>query len=315
MSIGRLQRQLSPLARFVLEYAGILFCVITASILYYLTSSISCPATKSAEHCDSLEFWLWVILLEIAINLYCFHHFSSNNCVSFWQRVSCVADLCRHSDEIEDFVRYEGEEQNSCTPDAKFCVDCNRRAPIRSHHCYMCNICVLRKDHHCFITGACVGLGNQRYFIVFNFWSMIGAGLCSWYILDYLNFAVMPWYPFGWAHFIAPVAVVKWVLGKEFLLNALICVAFSFGVASCVASMAFFAIQVFYTCHGYTMYEYHSLGIREEFDGDGRTINERFRLVFGPWWTLNFLVPCPWIHQRLTPEIANNLFRVRSKLL
>ncbi|CAJ0578884.1 unnamed protein product, partial [Mesorhabditis spiculigera] len=315
MAIGTLQRRLSPAAQVALDYGGVGFCCVTASILYYLTSFVACPATQTAEKCDNLEYWLWFILFEISINLYFFHQYSKHNCVSFWQRVSCVADLCRHNDEIEDFVRYAGDEQGSNTPDAKFCVDCNRRAPIRSHHCYMCHICVLRKDHHCFITGACVGLGNQRYFIVFNFWAMIGAALCSSYILSYLDHAVQPWYPFGWVHFLAPVAVVKWILGKELLVNAAICVAFSFGAASCIASMAFFAIQIFYTCHGYTMYEYHSLGIREEFEGDGRTIGERMRLVFGPWWGLNFIVPCPWIHQRLTPEIANNLFRVRSKLL
>ncbi|VDN23537.1 unnamed protein product [Gongylonema pulchrum] len=43
----------------------------------------------------------------------------------------------------------------------KFCLECNRMAPLRSHHCRLCNMCVLRKDHHCFLTGACVGIANQ----------------------------------------------------------------------------------------------------------------------------------------------------------
>lgn len=43
----------------------------------------------------------------------------------------------------------------------KFCSECRRITPRRTHHCPLCQICVLRKDHHCMLTGGCVGLANQ----------------------------------------------------------------------------------------------------------------------------------------------------------
>ncbi|KIH52954.1 hypothetical protein ANCDUO_16933 [Ancylostoma duodenale] len=62
------------------------------------------------------------------------------------------------------------------------------------------------------------------------------------------------------------------------------------------------------------MYEYHS-SVRDAFDGDGTNIGERFRLIFGRHWALNFLFPQFWNAQVLTTQIATNLFRVRSKQL
>ncbi|KAK6057794.1 hypothetical protein COOONC_04647 [Cooperia oncophora] len=73
-------------------------------------------------------------------------------------------------------------------------------------------------------------------------------------------------------------------------------------------------MQIYYTSYGYTMYEYHS-SVRDAFDGDGTTLGERFRLIFGRYWLLNFLFPLCWSPQLLTTEIATNLFRVRSKQL
>jgi hypothetical protein len=43
----------------------------------------------------------------------------------------------------------------------KFCAECRKITPRRTHHCPLCEICVLRKDHHCMLTGGCVGLANQ----------------------------------------------------------------------------------------------------------------------------------------------------------
>uniref|UniRef100_A0A915CPD1 Palmitoyltransferase n=1 Tax=Ditylenchus dipsaci TaxID=166011 RepID=A0A915CPD1_9BILA len=97
----------------------------------------------------------------------------------------------------------------------KFCVECNKTTPKRCHHCPICNICVLRKDHHCFLTGGCVGLANQRYFIVFLFWAVLGAGYGAMLNFSYLNLFVSPWYPTGWFYYIGPVALARWFLGLE----------------------------------------------------------------------------------------------------
>ncbi|XP_005177763.1 probable palmitoyltransferase ZDHHC24 [Musca domestica] len=63
----------------------------------------------------------------------------------------------------------------------RFCSLCETLAPIRSWHCDSCKTCVLKRDHHCIFTGNCVGYRNQRYFILFLVYVIIGCSYCCLY--------------------------------------------------------------------------------------------------------------------------------------
>ena len=54
------------------------------------------------------------------------------------------------------------------------CTLCNEIKPARTHHCSVCNTCVFQMSHHCPFTNNCVGLENQRFFLLFIFYSMLG---------------------------------------------------------------------------------------------------------------------------------------------
>ena len=56
------------------------------------------------------------------------------------------------------------------------CETCKLVKPARSHHCSVCNTCVHAMDHHCPWINNCVGLANQRYFLLFIFYLMLGVG-------------------------------------------------------------------------------------------------------------------------------------------
>lgn len=54
------------------------------------------------------------------------------------------------------------------------CATCNEIKPARTHHCSVCDACVFQMNHHCPFTNNCVGLENQRFFLLFIFYSLLG---------------------------------------------------------------------------------------------------------------------------------------------
>ncbi|KAN0018494.1 hypothetical protein ACTFIU_011112 [Dictyostelium citrinum] len=62
---------------------------------------------------------------------------------------------------------------SSDSTDKKWCNKCNHQKPERAHHCRYCNRCVLRMDHHCQWLQNCIGLFNQKYFVLFLFYTSI----------------------------------------------------------------------------------------------------------------------------------------------
>ncbi|XP_016952270.1 probable palmitoyltransferase ZDHHC24 [Drosophila biarmipes] len=68
-----------------------------------------------------------------------------------------------------------------------YCDPCQRTVPPRSWHCKTCSTCILKRDHHCNFVGNCVGHNNQRYFMWFSFYAMIGSALALYDNLLYAH--------------------------------------------------------------------------------------------------------------------------------
>jgi len=114
---------------------------------------------------------------------------------------------------------------------------------------------------------------------------------------------------------LAPVAIVRWLIGYDQFYNASLAFMLSVTCASTMGAVAFFVMQIFYTLNGYTMHDYHVGRHKEQLDSDGETVKERLELVFGRRWYLNFIVPQFWMRNWMTPAIARNIFMSMSKEL
>uniref|UniRef100_A0A915PS34 Palmitoyltransferase n=1 Tax=Setaria digitata TaxID=48799 RepID=A0A915PS34_9BILA len=288
---------------------GIVYTLLLIFGIYFLILFYTCPATYQPDQCARANCFGIIIILELLVNFLLFIIYSRRNDPQRWlQGVTILTN-----------VKGAG----------KYCLECNRIAPLRSHHCRLCNMCVLRKDHHCFVTGACVGIANQRFFIVFVLWASIGGAVGSFFILMYLlQYVESNIYPFGWLKLLAPVAVIRWIISYEIFTNTALCILFSICAATSIVAIIFFGSQMFYTLNGYTMYDYHTLSRKIELHGDGETYSERLtsefgllssefgmrlRMVFGHYWAVNFIIPLLCFPNQLTADVARNLFSSYSK--
>jgi len=56
----------------------------------------------------------------------------------------------------------------------RVCTHCNCYKPDRTHHCRQCNRCIERMDHFCPWVNNCVGRYNQKHFVLFLVYVLLG---------------------------------------------------------------------------------------------------------------------------------------------
>merc|ERR1712228_900323 len=74
-----------------------------------------------------------------------------------------------------------GLENQALKPSNKqrrYCKHCKQYKPREAHHCSTCHRCIIRMDHHCPWVNNCVAMFNQKYFVLFCFYTSLCCLFC-----------------------------------------------------------------------------------------------------------------------------------------
>ncbi|VDP12009.1 unnamed protein product [Soboliphyme baturini] len=170
------------------DVPGVTYTLCSLTLVLVTNVHFACPAVYGTDHCTGTLVFGYLCVLQALVNFVLFRYRARYNRSSWYlsdrlrENTSATAMITRHTvtdDDQQPEQEHCGDEHSDGTPTTgrflKFCHLCNAKVLARCHHCPLCRYCVLRKDHHCFFLGACVGFGNQRNFVVFLFWVLLGA--------------------------------------------------------------------------------------------------------------------------------------------
>lgn len=181
----------SKLCKFLTMYGGLCSVAFITFLLVYVNGFYSCPSLYDGdfERCRYPLYFAYFINLEMILNIIMFHYTFTLNRVSSLVPMSILLRKGEEYRNSNSFLNEETENRLDANKNSvifgktKYCRTCQIIVPERCHHCPLCNCCVMRKDHHCYVTGGCVGFANQRYFVVFVFWSMVGGLYSIFYMI------------------------------------------------------------------------------------------------------------------------------------
>ncbi|KRX44769.1 Palmitoyltransferase PFA3 [Trichinella murrelli] len=279
---------------------GLTYLLFIFASLYYMVLFYFCPKLYGADALRRITALCSFVVAEAAINCIMF------NVRAKYNRLDRV--LARQNKALLPLSGFSTVNDESARLKTRYCSHCRAQVPKLCYHCPLCNYCVFKKDHHCFFLGGCVGFGNQRYFVVFLFWSIVGSVLAVYFTFRFLTETFHPFFPFGWIDYLLPVVIVKTVAYGQYSAFDMTClICFYVAISSLCASVSFFIAQWLFVLTGRSMLGYFQM--TDVFFGkEHPTIRQRIEVVFGPYWLLNFIIPMPYFNQ---PDKTYNQCRLR----
>merc|ERR1712228_176410 len=78
----------------------------------------------------------------------------------------------------ESCIDLENQALKPSNKQRRYCKHCKQYKPREAHHCSTCHRCIIRMDHHCPWVNNCVAMYNQKYFVLFCFYTSLCCLFC-----------------------------------------------------------------------------------------------------------------------------------------
>uniref|UniRef100_A0A5S6Q7Y2 Palmitoyltransferase n=1 Tax=Trichuris muris TaxID=70415 RepID=A0A5S6Q7Y2_TRIMR len=300
---------------FLVYLFGVCYCLFVVVLLTGTNVFHICEKLYGRGNFKKTTIFAAMVVLEVIVNLAMFTWRSKYNRLDYlvnWTKLGCSAPT--YSNDSDATTDSDSDPNSDADFPTKYCAHCKFRVPLICHHCPLCNYCVFKKDHHCFFLGGCIGFGNQRHFIVFLFWSMLGSAYALLLAIRFVTVIYKSKLMFGWTRYILPVYILVIIYEHECPKDELLCTLYvTVVMCATFASAWFFFYQWLMVCRGEsTMGFFH---LKDLFPDNGNpSVSQRIQQVFGPYWVLNFLVPLPYRNQ-LNQSYARSMENYYSMLV
>lgn len=226
----------------------------------------------------------------------CFTGFVFSNAVG-----NCILCLVTNTSVRKFLTRSKSKDVTGTEAE---CEHCKSPSPPRSHHCPMCETCILKRDHHCFFMTVCIGYHNQKYFILYCFYMLLGTFYAVFLIVKYLKvFYNVRFYGPQTFIFLFIETFMKFFTKADNDNLYLFMIVMLFGSLSAgllVGGLWFW--QMLLTFSGQSTFE-ASRNIRKYSSSKYRNFID----VFGKYWLLSIFIPLP------LPQCSDGMFSNHSK--
>lgn len=263
----------------LLNYGGMIFVLAFMILLHWVASSVCLPGIYHNELQEDPDFSFFYQRL--------FFWYLTINALGQWALtvLNSVKSVYSTASDLPMF-------NDSTHQDWTKCTKCDQNVPPRARHCSICERCILKRDHHCFFTGCCIGFHNQRHFILWAFYGIVGTAVGLYYLEQYLSIHYVSFLGTEFFKYFLPYALVITIVGKSSFYTFLAIFWFYITISTGLFCVYIFFWQINLILNGQTSYEFVK----------GKKIYqtnfwEQMRSVFGPNWAIQFLFPCPWVKQ------------------
>nr|XP_022341576.1 palmitoyltransferase ZDHHC22-like [Crassostrea virginica]XP_022341586.1 palmitoyltransferase ZDHHC22-like [Crassostrea virginica] len=262
----------------LLNYAGMCYVIVFTSLLHWVASSVCLPGIFHNELQDPEFSFFYHHLFFWYLTINAFGQWLCTILTSIKSVYSTASDLPMFNDSThQDWVK---------------CTKCDQNVPPRARHCNICERCILKRDHHCLFTGCCVGFHNQRHFILWSFYGIVGTTVALYYLEKYLTIHYVSFLGTEFFKYFLPYALVITIIGKSSFYTFLAIFWFYLTLSTGLFCVYIFFWQMNLIRNGQTSYEFVK----------GQKIYQssfwdQMRSVFGPYWVIQFLFPLPWVKQ------------------